>query len=155
MMKKFLHLGLLLTMFLSIVSFASPAFASTPQNYTVLVGSENTTAGVSIMSFFPQTVKIHVGDSVTWKINSHEIHTVTFLAGTTMPDLLAPAPANNSGAILQINPAVAFPIAPTNGQYDGTSYANSGIMTTDPGGFTSFTLTFTAAGSFEYVCAVH
>jgi plastocyanin len=158
-MKKIINWGLLLTLVLSMLSFAAPAFASTPaltsQNYTVLVGAENTSAGVSLMSFFPATVRVHVGDSVTWKINSHEIHTVTFLAGTTMPDLLIPAPANQYNAILQINPVVAFPVAPAGGQYDGSTYANSGIMTSDPGGFTTFKLTFTTEGSFDYVCVVH
>lgn len=158
-MKKIVHMGLLLTLVFSLLSFASPVFASTPtltpQNYTVLVGSENTTIGASIMSFFPQTVRIHVGDSVTWKINSHEIHTVTFLAGGPMPELLIPAPSNNYGAILQVNPVVGFPVSPNNNQYDGTTYANSGIMTTDPGGFTTYALTFTAEGSFDYICVVH
>jgi plastocyanin len=141
------------------LSFAAPAFASTAvltsQNYTVLVGAENTTTGVSLMSFFPATVRVHVGDSVTWKINSHEIHTVTFLAGTTMPELIIPAPANQYNAILQLNPMAAFPIAPAGGQYDGSTYANSGIMTSDPGGFTTFKLTFTTEGSFDYQCIVH
>jgi plastocyanin len=158
-MKKIINWGLLLTLVLSMLSFTAPAFASTAaltsKNYTVLVGAENTNKGVSIMSFFPATVRVHVGDSVTWKINSHEIHTVTFLAGTPMPDLLTPAPPNNYGAILQLNPPVAFPIAPADGQYDGSSYANSGIMTSDPGGVTTFKLTFTTEGSFDYVCVVH
>lgn len=148
-------MGILFLLVLSMLGLASPAFASSPQNYTVLVGSENTTKGVSLMSFFPATVRIHVGDSVTWQINSHELHTVTFLAGQNMPDMLIPAPPNQFGAILQVNPLAAFPIAPAGGMYDGTSYANSGIMSTDPGSFTSFKLTFTAQGSFEYVCIVH
>lgn len=154
-MKKIIHWGLLLTLVFGILSLASPALASTPQHYTVLVGSENTKTGVSLMSYFPQVVRIHVGDSVTWQINSHEIHTVTFLAGGDIPPLLIPAPANNYGAVLQINPLAGFPAAPANGLYDGTTYANSGIMTTDPGGVPPFTLTFTAEGSFEYMCLVH
>src|SRR5512141_1603720 len=101
-MKKILHVGLLLTLFLGMFSFAIPAYASTPNNYTVLVGTENTTLGVSVMSYFPGTVRIHVGDSVTWVANTHEIHTVTFLAGQPIPDLLIPAPPNMASP-LQLN----------------------------------------------------
>jgi plastocyanin len=154
-MKRLLHFGLLLTLVFSLVGLASPAFASGSQNYTVLVGSDNPASGISIMSYFPKTIQIHIGDSVTWKANSHEIHTVTFLADMPYPDLLIDAPTNNYGAQLQINPQAAFTIAPVNGMYDGSTYANSGIMTTDPGGVTTYTLTFTAKGVFKYICLVH
>ncbi len=152
-MKRILQLGLVFGMLLGIVGYALPAFASTPQNYTVLVGAENTSTGVSIMSYFPSTVRLHVGDSITWKINSHEIHTVTFLAGQDLQPMIIAAP-DGMASPFQINPQAAFP-TPTNGQYDGLSYMNSGIMSTDPGFFQTFTLTFTQEGSFPYVCYVH
>jgi plastocyanin len=166
-MKRIMHTGLLIVLVLSLASFVSPAFASTAgtapgastaitaQTYTVMVGSENTSIGVSLMSFFPQVVKIHVGDTVTWNINSHEIHTVTFLAGEPLPELLIPSNLVNPPSPLQINPLAAFPVIPNGGQYDGSSYANSGIMSTDPGFATTFSLTFTNEGSFDYVCIVH
>jgi plastocyanin len=149
-----MHFGLVIALLLGMVGYAMPAFASTAQNYTVLVGSENTSIGVSIMSFFPQNLSIHVGDSITWVANSHEIHTVTFLAGEDMPDLLIPAPPNDLNTPLQVNPLAAFP-TPTNGMYDGSSYMNSGIISTDQGFVQSFSLTFTQEGSFPYVCVVH
>jgi plastocyanin len=39
--------------------------------------------------------------------------------------------------------------------YDGTTYANSGVMSTDPGNPTQFSLTFTQQGTFAYICIVH
>jgi plastocyanin len=153
-MRKSINLGLLLILLLGIFNFAIPAYASTPQNYEVLVGSEDTSSGVSLMSYFPQTVQLHVGDTVTWKANSHEIHTVTFLAGETLQDLIIPAPGGMASP-LQVNPIAAFPITPANGQYDGTSYVNSGILSVDPGFIPSFSLTFTHEGVFQYVCYVH
>ena len=153
-MKRFLHFGLLLAMLLGMVSYAIPASASTPQQYFVLVGSENTSKGVSIMSFFPHTVRIHPGDSITWKINTHEPHTVTFLAGSSLESLIIPAPSGMDSP-LQLNPEAFFTIAPANGQYDGSTYVNSGFMTLDPGAPTSFSLTFTKAGVFNYVCYIH
>ncbi len=152
-MKRIFHLGMVFALFLGMLGFALPAYASTPQNYTVLVGSDNVSNGVSISSFFPNTVNIHVGDSITWKANAHEIHTVTFLAGQTLEDLIIPAPSGMASPF-QINPKAGF-ATPTNGQYDGSTYMNSGIMSTDPGFVTSFTLTFTHSGSFSYVCYVH
>jgi len=152
-MKRILQLGVIFAMLLGMVGVALPASASTPQNYTVLVGSEKISTGVSLMSFFPSTVKLHVGDSITWKANSHEIHTVTFLANQALEPLIIPAPAGMDSP-LQINPAAAFP-TPTNGQYDGSTYMNSGIMSTDPGFVQTFTLTFTHEGSFPYVCYIH
>jgi plastocyanin len=56
---------------------------------------------------------------------------------------------------LMINPVAAFPTVPAGGMYDGSTYANSGIMSTDPGQLTQFSLTFTQAGNFTYECLVH
>lgn len=143
-----------------VFAFTSPVVAAplnaSAQTYTVLVGAENVGAGIGVMSFFPGSLKIHVGDTVTWKVQTHEIHTVTFLAGGAMPDLLIPAPNPPfpTGAMM-INPQAAFPVAPANDLYDGTTYASSGLLSTDPGQATQFSLTFTREGTFPYVCIVH
>ena len=152
-MKRILQLGLVFAMFLGMAGYVLPASASTPQNYQVLVGSENVSMGISIMQYFPHTVKLHVGDSITWNVNSHEIHTVTFLAGQSLQLLEIPAPAGMASPY-QINPQAAFP-TPTNGLYDGSTFMNSGIMSTDPGFVRTFTLTFTREGVYDYVCYVH
>jgi plastocyanin len=156
-MRKITYLGMFVVILLGMLGYTLPASAaplSTTQNYTVWVGAEDVSRGVSITTFFPQELSIHVGDSITWMANSHEIHTVTFLAGGAMPDLLIPAPPNDLYTLLQINPLAAFP-TPTDGNYDGTTYMNSGIISTDPGMVESFTLTFTQEGTFHYICLVH
>jgi plastocyanin len=71
-----------------------------------------------------------------------------------MPDLIVPAPANPVGPLM-INPMVGFPAVPAGGLYDGSSYANSGVLSMDPGQPTQFSLTFTKPGSYDYVCVVH
>jgi len=160
-MRRIMKMGLFLALLIGMVGYAIPVYASAaPISFagparpdSVLVGSENTALGVSIMSFFPQNITIHVGDTVTWIANSHEIHTVTFLAGEPLPEVIIPAPAGMASP-LQINPLVAFP-TPTDGQYDGTSYMNSGIISTDPGFGKTFNLTFTQEGVYNYVCLVH
>jgi plastocyanin len=155
-MKRIVNLGVF---FILMVSFVMPvavaSAASGPQTYTILVGAENVSRGISLMSYFPATLKIHVGDTVLWKANSHEIHTVTFLAGEEMPEVLVPAPANFPPGAMMLNPVAAFPAGPTNGMYDGTTYANSGLLSTDPGQLTQYSLTFSTQGTFTFVCIVH
>ena len=162
-MKRLPVLRLLLIFIFIAVTFMAPtaAQAASPNTYTILVGAENVSLGVGVMAYFPEIVHVHVGDTVLWKQNTHEIHTVTFLAGTPEPELLIPVPATPTPPApvqpgdLEINPAAAFPVPPTGSSYDGTTYANSGVMSTDPGNPTSYSLTFTSQGTFTYMCLVH
>jgi len=152
-MRKITYLGLFVVLMFGLVGYTLPSAINQSQNYTVWVGAEDVSNAVSIATFFPQDVSIHVGDSITWQANSHEIHTVSFLAGEDMPEFIIPAPPDMDSP-LQINPLAAFP-TPTDGNYDGSTYMNSGIISTDPGMVQSFTLTFTQEGTFPYVCIVH
>lgn len=125
------------------------------QTFTVLVSAEDTTIGAELNAFFPTALHIHVGDTVVWKENSHELHTVTFLGNlTTVPDLLVQVPNAPPGAMM-INPQAGFPAGPTDGKYDGAVYVNSGMMGMDPGQALQFSLTFTKPGTYQYVCIVH
>ena len=160
-MKKFANIGLLLSLLVGLASMAAPSVAlarsaqdTTPQTYTVMVGAEKVSRGISLMAFFPATLRIHVGDTVVWKQNSFEIHTVTFLAGAPMPELIIPAPAGQPSPLM-LNPQVAFPAGPADGMYDGSTYANSGVMSLDPGQPQQFSLTFTKEGTYAYICIIH
>jgi plastocyanin len=128
-----------------------------PNTYTVLVGAEHVAQGASVVGYFPTTLSIHVGDTVHWQRNANEIHTVTILAGTPLPPLNVPAPPGQPSPLMR-NPLLAFPAAPANGRYDGTTYATSGIFGPDPNiyqGVKAFDLTFTKPGTYNYVCGVH
>ncbi len=134
---------------------ATTAAMASPQTYTVLVGLDDKATGAAIDAYFPATIHVHVGDTVLWKRNSNEIHTVTFLGNMTKaPELMVPMPNAPQGAMM-INPQAGFPAMSKDGTYDGTSYANSGIMGPDQGQASQFSLTFTKAGSYQYVCVVH
>jgi plastocyanin len=122
--------------------------------YTVLVGAEDVDQGAQIEAFFPTTLHVHVGDTVTWKQNAAEIHTVNFLAGQQTPPFVVPLPNGPQGAVM-INPVAAFPNVPQNGQYDGSSPAGSGVMGQDQGQAPNFNLTFTKAGTYNFICLVH
>jgi plastocyanin len=148
---------LLLSLATAAVAAARPSATRTSSGgttYTVWVGAENAHRAVGIMAYFPSDIRIHVGDTVRWLQNSNEIHTVTFLGGQSLPDLLVPATPPPSP--LMVNPdAVARTEAPVtlNDPTNGT--ANSGIMGRETGQYRWFKVTFTAAGTYEYVCLVH
>jgi plastocyanin len=143
------------------LSFAAKKLsASSSQTYTVMVGLEKPNKGIGVMAYFPSSVTIHTGDTVHWVQNSNEIHTVTFLDGVPLPDLLLPADvagADSGISPLVFNPAVASPAIPAGGLYTGGigAYANSGIMGREPGQVGEFDLTFPNEGTFGYVCVVH
>ncbi len=124
------------------------------QVYTVLVGAMDMNNAASVDAFFPATLHIHPGDTVVWKQNVNEIHTVTFLGNQPAPQFIIPMPNGPQGAMM-FNPQTAFASGPENGQYDGAGFANSGIMGTDPGQVQTFTLSFTKPGTYDYICAVH
>lgn len=122
--------------------------AASPQNYTVLVGAENSSRGVDVEGFFPAVLHVHSGDTVTWKRNTNEIHTVTFLAsGQSLPDLLING--------LVVNPLAAAVTPASGSTFNGNEYVNSGIFGPDPGMQSSYALTFTDLGTYTYYCIVH
>ena len=155
-----IKIGILLAALAGVVAFQG-TFTSAddrrPRTYTVLVGAVDDSEGANVMAFFPGTLRIHVGDTVHWQRNGNEIHTVTFLAGMPLPPFNVPAPDGLPSPQMR-NPLIAFPVAPADGRYDGTTFATSGIFGPDPEifqGVESFDLTFTRPGTFNYVCAVH
>jgi plastocyanin len=126
------------------------------KTYTVLVGAEDVEVGASVTAFFPETLRIHVGDTVHWQRNTNEVHTVTFLAGIDLPPFNVQAPPGLPSPLMR-NPLIAFPVAPPHGRYDGTTFATSGIFGPDEDVYEvdSFDLTFTKRGTYNYVCVVH
>ncbi|WP_427134367.1 plastocyanin/azurin family copper-binding protein [Pseudarthrobacter sp. S9] len=120
-----------------------------PKTWTVLVGSESSDQAIQGMAFLPEHIYINAGDKITWKANSAEIHTVTFLAEgqsleSTQPfDPSLPQNSHRQGGK----------------SYDGHSYYNSGIMSNVSNtGFKEveeYTLKFPDTGEFTYYCLVH
>jgi plastocyanin len=100
--------------------------------------SQNVNGGsVTINSFVPQRLSVGVGDTVTWLDTIPVPHTITFLAG---------GPPRSPTAVVR----------PAGGVYDGNTYVNSGQLGNAPGrSGTSFSLTFTQAGTYPYICILH
>jgi plastocyanin len=117
---------------------------------TVLAGAGN--KRVSNLRFFPASLTIHVGQSVTFlkTMDPTEPHTVQFGVPPDPTDRLAEFRAAGGST------------------YGGTGFVTSGIMTTRVGyryyqlagtplpvALTKYRLTFTSAGDWKYICAVH
>jgi plastocyanin len=141
---------------------AQPALAAQtgPTTWTVLVGGEaqisqqpEGPAGAwQFMRFYPETITINAGDTVVWKLNSAEFHTVTFpVPGEQAPAFLVPEGGDSQRLIA--NPLVAFPQG--GATYDGTAYTNSGLLQRAPQSPQEFKLTFDKPGDYAYLCAVH
>jgi plastocyanin len=111
----------------------------------------------SILRFTREPLSISVGSTVTWTVNDpFEIHTVTFINGDTNMQFIIPEPQPNGPPKLELNAAVLTPTTRTS--YDGTGYVNSGLLfpAGNPANLpSSFSLTFTKPGRYEYWCIVH
>ena len=172
-------IALTLAMFLAAspaAVWARPAAQST-RELQVLVGVGQDT--VSIDAYLPHTVRVRVGDTVTWTLNGDEPHTVTFSQGETFegatrpdpyaaPGDLMPQPAMNApgpgGAPISIlNPLGLFATRAADAPvetYSGSGYASSGRMTKEsliPGSppYRTYSLTFDTPGLYEYRCVIH
>jgi plastocyanin len=145
---------------------AAPAATPAAQAWQVTVGAQSAHGAIQTMGFYPSQITIDQGDSITWNANSAEPHTVTFLStADPCPDsalCALPQTGFDLGSSAQSTPQGGT-------SYDGTSYFNSGVMTTAQPGPTlpfppsvplvhSYTLTFPdtlAPGSYTYYCLVH
>jgi plastocyanin len=124
---------------------------STAQRWEVQVSATDPSNTLIVQGFAPNPLTIHVGDTVTWKwANNPAPHTVTFNSGKPSPPDFLPGP--NPGELM-LGPA-GFPIGPTGPtiSYDGTMQLNSGIPAEADA---SYSITFTKAGTFGYVCVLH
>ncbi|MGQ0568735.1 MAG: cupredoxin domain-containing protein [Armatimonadota bacterium] len=124
-----------------------------PQSWRVIAGGVNRDGAVWSNAYHPRRVEIGVGDTLTWQFDG--FHTVTFLGGEPFPEIIVP-----EGQRLFGNPRVFFPVGGKT--YDGTGYVNSGTPPEgqikggvySPAPF-SYSLTFTKAGEYRYVCTIH
>jgi plastocyanin len=116
------------------------------RDWQVQVGSESWDQEIQGMAFLPSEIYINEGDTIHWRANSAEIHTVTFLASGQS---LQPFDPFDDDELQQRG----------KNHYDGKSYYNSGIMANvDVPGFPTvkdYSLTFPWKGDFTYYCLVH
>jgi plastocyanin len=116
--------------------------------------------------FFPSTVHVPVGGSLTFKVPSPtEAHTMTFgptayLRGLSLVTPIAQPPGP---PLLQFNGQVLLPsdtppaLAPVTPTIHGNGFFNTGIVDNDPKSplRKSATLRFSQAGTYNYICLLH
>ncbi|MBV9271022.1 MAG: hypothetical protein JO165_08010, partial [Candidatus Eremiobacteraeota bacterium] len=104
--------------------------------WAVQAGASQQHEALQTLQFYPSTITIDAGDSVTWTYPAGEPHTVTFLGPRSAP----PPPTD---------PSVSVPAG--GNTYDGTTYTSSGFKL----GGAAYTLTFTKPGTYKYYCLIH
>jgi plastocyanin len=120
------------------------ATTSAAQTLTMSAGAESSGGDVQLNEFAPTQIAVTVGDTVTWKLNSTEFHNILFLGGAPAPEFVLAGPEG-----VFVNPAAAFPVGGPS--YDGSGQAGSGLLNKGD----SWSLTFSKAGSYTYLCAIH
>jgi plastocyanin len=148
-----------------------------------LVGDGRET--LTVNSYFPAVLTVRVGDTVNWKINTDEPHTVSFSDGTVPqgadpatfiidtrigagPDDVLPGPfipvPGGGPTDLALHPLGNFPTRPPGGPvetWNGTGFASSGVFfeqqaaPPDTPPNDTFQLTFTEPGTYRYICLIH
>jgi plastocyanin len=119
-----------------LVLSAAPRLAFAQTAWRAAVGAESRDLGRQALAFFPNEIWIHVGDSITWKFDTDEVHTVTFLTDG--------------------QPRPFFPVGCPGFSTSPATFDGSTCVTTPPvTAGTTFTVNFTAAGNFKLVCLLH
>ena len=148
-----------------------------PGAHPVLAGSGSQNAQeAEITEFGPKKISIPVGGSVTWSMIG--VHSLTFNSDKTNNDIRSVAPDGT----VHINPKAVAPSnapgepppsnsGPANGSsngpptfkvvatktWDGTGFLNTGVFANSfgPPLIEGYTITFTKAGTYKYLCTVH
>jgi plastocyanin len=129
-----------------IVGVLAPAAvaAGGPVAWQAGVGTASDNQAIQVNHFLPGDLTVDVGDTITWNLNSGEFHTVTFLSGAEAPPLVIVGPGGP-----ELNPAAVAPSG--SASYDGTGIHSSGLLVLGQ----QYTLGFTKAGSYPFLCLVH
>lgn len=107
---------------------------ASPQVWSVSAGGSELSEAIQALDFYPNTITIHAGDTVTWTNPTSIPHTVSIpQAGGTPP----PGPPN---------PA---PVGST--VFDNSAYISSGFLANG----STYSVTFTQPGTYAYYCVVH
>lgn len=128
------------------------AQAQAAKTFDVTVGTDVQALALETMAFFPGAVTVNAGDTVNWRFAG--FHTVTFPSGQPIPPLFTPGPGGDVIVGPGFGPLPAGP-TPPGGAYNGRSLISSGTPQDDPADAPPFSLTFTAAGVYNYLCTLH
>jgi plastocyanin len=132
----------------TLTSHLTSAHAAAKATYTVIVGTD-TSYGIESLAFFPQTLKVHKGDTVTWQFRG--FHDMRFDQKT-----LDAVVVNNIDGKPQpeFNPQIFNPNARSGDTFKPG--INSGVqMAVNPDNPAFSLVMDTAPGTYSYLCDVH
>jgi plastocyanin len=110
---------------------------SGPAQWHATVGAQSGDKGRQALAFLPNEIWIHAGDSITWRWDADDVHTVTFLNDSDKrPDFLVGPPNGFSTG---------------SASFDGSTSISTPILVNGA----TFTVIFPTAGNFKLVCLVH
>lgn len=113
-------------------------------------GSQTT----SVMRFLGATTVVHVGDTVEWtNLATPPFHTITF--GTEPANLMPPSPGVTLDSDGVRHAVISSPNASVNSGFIGAPNQETVGQPQGPLDFTRFRVTFTAPGTFDYICGLH
>src|SRR5574341_2536498 len=111
---------------------------SAHRTWTVIAGGGTRDLAIVANAFYPSTVEIATGDTVSWQFQG--FHNVAFLSGQKPPPTEV-----QEGDKTYFNPQVFFPAGGKT--YAGTGFLNSGVPPLDPKAPPlKYSLTFTKPG---------
>ncbi len=113
----------------------APQLAQATQ-WHATVGAQSKNKGRQALAFLPNEIWIHEGDSITWKFDVDEIHTLTFLKSG---QVRLPFPVGCPG----------FSSSPAT--FDGSACVSTPRLVKPA----TFTVEFPKTGNFKFVCLVH
>jgi plastocyanin len=105
-----------------------------PQTWNINTGGSEQSQAIQALDFYPNSITIHVGDTVTWNNSTSIPHTVSIPVSGQTPPAGPPNPAPVGGSV-----------------FDNTAYISSGFIT--PG--KTYSVQFTKPGTYAYFCLVH
>ena len=104
--------------------------------FAIVTGAQDQNQALQGLNFYPASLSINVGDTVSWAFPTGEPHTVAIVpAGQPVPPPSDPNVAKPSGSMTT----------------DGTAYSSSGFQLL--GG--NYSMTFTKVGTYTYRCLIH
>jgi plastocyanin len=105
-----------------------------PQTWIVAAGGSAQSEAVQALDFYPNSITIHAGDSVTWS------------NATSIPHMVAIPPSGQTPPPGPPNPS------PVGGNvFDDTAYISSGFLVKGK----SYTVKFPRPGTYAYYCLIH
>lgn len=122
-----------------VVGLVAPQLVQAQSSWHAAVGAQSKDLGHQALAFLPNELWIHEGDTITWRSDVDEIHTVTFLRTDPSAQVRPPFPAGCPG----------FSSSPAT--FDGTTCVTTAPIVKGQ----EFSVTFPKKGNYKLVCLVH